>query len=202
MGGEVLESQQPQPSCSNRSGVSVLSGQQGGNQAPRAACRCGLLPPAGGSSACSAAPRAGLRVSSTVFEELMVLDMVEWLNYWHYFLLSVFFSLLDEIGALARVFLWIKRRRWRTCVGRGGGLPRVVLPFERITVLSCTRAWGFSHRDFCSRSGQGGKSQRGRDFPEVSLTRGNGGGGRNPFLGAKQGSRSRGESLGGAAEAG
>lgn len=46
-----------------------------------AACSC-LLPPGGGFSTCTAAPRTRLRILTVAFEEeLKVFDLVEWLNY-------------------------------------------------------------------------------------------------------------------------
>ena len=61
--------------------------------------------PVGGFSTCKTAPRTQLRILSIVLEEeLMVLDFVEWLNY--YYVLFSSFSVFSHFSdSLTTVFL-------------------------------------------------------------------------------------------------
>ena len=85
MGGEVIGSQPHQPSGSSGSGVYVLVGSIQLTSST-----------GGGFSTCKTASRTWFRILSIVFEELNVLDFVEWLNYYDSFHFALYFFHLSE----------------------------------------------------------------------------------------------------------
>ena len=80
MGGEVIGSQHHQPPVSNRSGVSLLVGSVQLTSST-----------SGGFSAYKTASTTCLRMLFIVFEEPKMLDFVEWLNYYSFFLFALYF---------------------------------------------------------------------------------------------------------------